>query len=759
MKHRSLPTFQASAPAALADEQLRRNLRKATTTIREKRRRVVEELSDWESLREAGRAVKEAALGNLEVHLDRLEEAVAGAGGRVHRAADAREANRIVGDLLSDRGMGEVVKVKSITTDEVGLNEALAARGMEAVETDLAELIIQLADEKSSHFLVPAIHKNRMQIRDLFRKELGLPELGDDPADLAEAARLHLRRKFLAARAAVSGANFAVAETGTVGVVESEGNGRMCLTLPRVLVTLMGVEKVLPAFRDLEVLLQLLPRSATGERMNPYTTLWTGVTPGDGPEEFHLVLLDNGRRRLLADPVGRQALHCIRCSACLNICPVYERVGGHAYHSVYPGPIGSILTPQLMGPGVHDSLPFASTLCGACAEVCPVKIEIPRVLLHLRGEVVEGPGPGSAPARRRGSVALRALSRWARRLLSGEAWLMRGLGLAFRRPRLYRWGLRVGRRVQRRFLDEEGWVEGLPGYGSGWTRGRDLPGLPGRSFREWWEEERASVPGAETPGRAGRPPSASGAGESDLVEIPFKAGGGATGRPLAGAGGDRGRAPAAGGSVPGSYRLKGRLSPERRLLLFTERVSDYRATVVRCTGREFSRVIGERLRARGVRRLVIPEDVPDAWLDGVSSETTGPEASGPGTPLEVLRDGGEKGALSAGTLASAGAVLTGCALAVAETGTIVLDSGPGQGRRALSLLPDHHVCVVFAHQVVEIVPEAVEALAETVRNRQAPLTFVSGPSATSDIELERVEGVHGPRVLDVLLVVDRARSP
>jgi L-lactate dehydrogenase complex protein LldF len=244
-------------------------------------------------------------------------------------------------------GPRTVVKVKSITTDEVGLNRALASRGIRAVETDLAELIIQLAGESSSHFLVPAIHKNRTQIRDLFRVHLGLPELSDEPAELAEAARLHLRRIFLEAEVAVSGANFAVAETGTVGVVESEGNGRMCLTLPRVLITLMGMEKVLPRFQDLEVFLQLLPRSATGERMNPYTTLWTGVTPGDGPQEFHLVLLDNGRTRVLADPVGRQALHCIRCSACLNVCPVYERVGGHAYNAPYPGPIGSILMPQL----------------------------------------------------------------------------------------------------------------------------------------------------------------------------------------------------------------------------------------------------------------------------------------------------------------------------------------------------------------------------------------------------------------------------
>jgi len=379
-RNRSIPSFPSAAPEALADSQLRANLRNATQAIRKKRVGVVGELPDWDALTEAANAVKRRVMENMDGYLLELEASVIRAGGKVHWARDASDANEIVGGLVDEAGARSVVKVKSLTTDEVGLNQALEARGVRAVETDLAELIIQLASESSSHFLVPAIHKNRTQIRDLFRVHLGRPDLSDHPEDLAEAARVHLRDQFLSADVAVSGANFAIAETGTVGVVESEGNGRMCLTLPRVLITLMGIEKVLPSFSDLEVFLQLLPRSATGERMNPYTTLWTGVNAGDGPREFHLVLLDNGRTRVLRDPVGRQALYCIRCSACLNICPVYERVGGHAYNATYPGPIGSILTPQLLGPGVHDSLPFASTLCGACAEVCPVRIPIPDVL-------------------------------------------------------------------------------------------------------------------------------------------------------------------------------------------------------------------------------------------------------------------------------------------------------------------------------------------------------------------------------------------
>src|SRR5207253_7817831 len=230
-------------------------------------------------------------------------------------------------------------------------------------------------------------HRNRSEIRDLFLRTIAAGPLSDEPSELAETARVYLREKFLDAKVGVSGANFGVADTGTVVVVESEGNGRMCTTLPPVLVTVLGIEKIVPTFADLEVFLQLLPRSATGERMNPYTSLWTGVTDGDGPQEFHVVLLDNGRTRVLADEVGRSALHCIRCSACLNVCPVYARTGGHAYGSVYPGPIGAILSPLLTG--LHDepengSLPYASTLCGACYDVCPVMIDIPSILVHLR---------------------------------------------------------------------------------------------------------------------------------------------------------------------------------------------------------------------------------------------------------------------------------------------------------------------------------------------------------------------------------------
>jgi L-lactate dehydrogenase complex protein LldF len=456
--------FPEAAKAELANEQLRRNLGHATHTIRAKRAAVVAELPDWEELREAGRALKTRVLRHLDDYLLELEASVQRAGGHVHWARDAAEANRIVTGIVQAHDAHEVVKVKSLTTDEIGLNDALAEAGIEPVETDLAELILQLDGDWSSHILVPAIHRNRTEIRDIFLRELAVDRLTDAPADLAEAARLHLRPKFLNARVGVSGANFAVAETGTVCVVESEGNGRMCVTLPPVLVTVMGIEKVIPAWQDLEVFLQLLPRSSTGERMNPYTSLWTGPTAGDGPEEFHLVLLDNERTAVLADEVGRQTLNCIRCSACLNVCPVYARTGGHAYNSVYPGPIGAILTPQLRHlDGGSASLPFASSLCGACADVCPVKIDIPEVLVHLRGEVVR------ARASR----------------LDGEKAAMRAMGWAFATRRRYERAQKLAR-VGAWPLTRGGELSRLPGPLAGWTQSRDLRPVPRESFREWW---------------------------------------------------------------------------------------------------------------------------------------------------------------------------------------------------------------------------------------------------------------------------------
>ncbi|MFY1687559.1 lactate utilization protein B [Plantactinospora sp. WMMB782] len=482
--------FPTAARRELADGQLRANLRRATHTIRDKRLRMVGEVPDWAALRHSGAAIKDDVLARLPELLEQFEAAATAAGATVHWARDATEACAVVTELVRRTGSTEVVKVKSMATQEIGLNEALAEAGIAAVETDLAELIVQLADDTPSHILVPAIHYNRRQIRDIFASRMpgvDLDALTDDPPALAEAARRHLRAKFLSARVAISGANFAVAETGTLVVVESEGNGRMCLTLPETLISVVGVEKLLPTFRDLEVFLQLLPRSSTGERMNPYTSMWTGVTPGDGPGAVHVVLVDNGRTATLADPVGRQALRCIRCSACLNVCPVYERVGGHAYGSVYPGPIGAILSPQLTGPeaGANRSLPYASTLCGACFDACPVRIDIPEVLVHLRQRGVDA---------RRGRP-------------SAERTAMRALAWAMRDRRRYAAALRAARRGAaplRLVAGTRGRVRRLPWPLSAWTDSRDAPLPAPQTFRDWWAGRDAGTDNGNTgDGRTG----------------------------------------------------------------------------------------------------------------------------------------------------------------------------------------------------------------------------------------------------------------
>jgi L-lactate dehydrogenase complex protein LldF len=323
---------------------------------------------------------------------------------------------------------------------------------------------------------VPALHKNRAQIREIFRREMNLPDLGGSPQDLAEAARHFLREKFLRVKTGVSGANFLIAETGGVCIVESEGNGRMCLTLPETLIAVAGIDKVIPRYQDLEVVLQLLPRSATGERMNPYNSIWTGVDPetGDGPRSFHIVLMDNARTEILADTESRQTLQCIRCGACQNACPVYQQTGGHAYGSVYAGPIGAILTPQLMEMHHAQTLPYASSLCGACYEVCPVKINIPEVLIHLRHKVVEQDTSG------------------LKILANPEAIALKTAGKIFESESLFRASQKLGRVAElplsRKDAKGERWIDWMPGMLGGWTRVRDLRVMPKQTFREWFEE-------------------------------------------------------------------------------------------------------------------------------------------------------------------------------------------------------------------------------------------------------------------------------
>jgi L-lactate dehydrogenase complex protein LldF len=467
---RIAPPFPTAALPVLRNPQLRKNVAHATDVIQTKRARLVAEKADWQHLRDSAAAIRDHVLDNLAHYLEQFEERCTAAGGVVHWATDAEEARSIILNILREEKADEVIKIKTMTSAEIQLNPFLTQNGIAAHETDLAEIILQLGRDEPSHIVVPALHVNRSQVRDIFARTMGLPDLSDDPRALTAAARTYLRKMFLNVPTAISGANFLIAETGSVVVVESEGNGRMCLTLPRTLITLAGIEKVLPRYQDLEVMLQVLARSATGERMNPYTSVWTGVTSGDGPQRFHVVLLDNGRSAILRSSRERQTLRCIRCAACMNACPVYRQTGGHAYGSVYPGPIGAILTPQLMNLEYAQSLPYASSLCGACYEVCPVKINIPEILIDLRAAVTD---------REREEER-----RFFDPIYVGMRMAVKVFGSASR----FRAAQRMARIGLRPFTGKDGWIRSLPGYGGRWTMTRDLRGLPRQTFRDWWAE-------------------------------------------------------------------------------------------------------------------------------------------------------------------------------------------------------------------------------------------------------------------------------
>ena len=456
MNHLSSETFRENANAALADTQLRGALKNATSLFGERRRSAAASLPNWEELRNQARAIKDEVLSHLDKYLEEFVRTAESRGAKIHWARDAAEANAIICRLAAEHKARIIVKSKSMTTEETHLNTALEAAGMQVVETDLGEYIIQLADERPSHIIAPAIHKTRGQVAELFTSELGTPPT-DDIAQLTSIARVTLRDRFAAADVGISGVNFAIAETGTIVIVENEGNIRLTTSLPRMHIAVMGIEKVIPRFADLDLFLKLLPRSGTGQQLTTYQSFITGTkrhTTDEGPEELHILLLDNGRSRMLAHPVTRQSLACIRCGACLNVCPVYQQVGGHAYGSVYPGPIGAVITPQLMGIEKTSQLPYASSLCGACREVCPVKIDIPRLLLHLRGEISE----------RKGSAAERLVFKlWARVMMS---------------PALYKMSAVAGRLLQR-----------VVPVSRAWTSGRDLRPIESRSFHELWSDE------------------------------------------------------------------------------------------------------------------------------------------------------------------------------------------------------------------------------------------------------------------------------
>ena len=499
MNHLTTETFDANARAALTDLQLRGALRQATSLFGKRRLAAAQSLPDWEDLRTQARRIKDETLLHLDRYLEEFTANAEKAGARIHWARDAAEANEIVKRLARERAARLVVKSKSMTTEEIHLNAALEAEGIEALETDLGEYIIQLAGETPSHIIAPAIHKTRHQIAELFVEKLGIAPTDDIPT-LTITARRVLREKFGAADIGISGVNFGVAETGTILILENEGNIRLTTSLPKTHIAVMGIEKVIPRFEDLEVFLKLLPRSGTGQHLTAYQSLITGArrSPQDeGPDELHIILLDNGRSRMLAHPTTRQSLACIRCGACLNACPVYQQIGGHAYGSVYPGPIGAVITPQLIGLSKAAKLPYASSLCGACREVCPVKIDIPELLLHLRAQITEEQEAGDRESER-------SKQRTAERL-SFKLW-----AAIIIRPRWYEFSGKLAHLLQR-FVVRRNRIGRIGRFVSwiapplaAWTAARDLRPIEDKSFRQQWRE-RGSSPTAREEAAETRP--------------------------------------------------------------------------------------------------------------------------------------------------------------------------------------------------------------------------------------------------------------
>ena len=462
-------TFHERVSDALANPAAHQAVGRGARKFTANRAQAVANFPQMDALRDRARLIRARTVSKLDVFLAEFADNVEANGGCVFWAQNAADANDYVVKLAGAGDVRQVVKSKSMVTEEIELNHALEAAGVQVVESDLGEFIIQLAGEKPSHIIAPVLHKTRAQVGEIFQEKLNTPYT-DDPFALNDIARAHLRDIFLSADMGISGVNFGVAESGTLSLVTNEGNGRFCTTTPRIHVALMGMERLVPTLADLATMLPVLEISATGQGLTVYNNLITGPRrPGepDGPEELHVVILDNGRSDALATEVA-EILYCIRCGACLNICPVYRSIGGHAYGSVYPGPLGSVVTPALMGLDQWHQLPHASTLCGACKDICPVRIDIPRLLLQLRDA--------------------------SSRADHSPAWLKTGMriyGTIAQRPGLFRLGMRIGS-VATRLLAKKGWLNTLPPPLNGWTDHRAFHALAKKSFRQLWTERKTT---------------------------------------------------------------------------------------------------------------------------------------------------------------------------------------------------------------------------------------------------------------------------
>ncbi len=460
--------FLAASAQALANNKLQVILGQLGDTLGVRNRQAWAALPNSELIREQARAIKDATLAELDKHLETLEASVLRLGGHVYWADDSDAACRAILDIIQARGATKVVKSKSMTSEEIHLNKALEKAGIETVETDFGEYIIQVAGHRPSHIVGPALHLSKDDVAEILSVPAGEP-LPHDREALAAFARRTLRSRFAVAEVGITGVNFAVAETGTIVLISNEGNARLTTTLPKVHIAVMGMEKVIPKLADLPFFLKVLARAATGQKLSVYTSLVTGPRRDgelDGPEEFHLVILDNGRSRILGGPL-RESLFCIRCGACLNACPIYRSIGGHAYGGVYAGPIGAVLTPLYDGLSANHHLPHASSLCGACQAACPVKIQIPEMLVKLREQLHHEPSQQN----RLESLAYKL---WARTVRS---------------PRLYRWSTWLATRTIGRWKRRNRWLRRLPGKLGGWTKSRDFPAPSPERFRDWWRRD------------------------------------------------------------------------------------------------------------------------------------------------------------------------------------------------------------------------------------------------------------------------------
>jgi L-lactate dehydrogenase complex protein LldF len=468
-------TFYKRVEKALGDQHLQAAMDRAMERLVSVRVTSFGAFADGDAVRDQARAIRAHTLSKLDHYLDEFQRNVQARGGTVFYAHTAADAIRYVCDLARARGVQTIAKSKSMVTEELELNGYLEATGAKVVETDLGEWVVQLAHDHPSHIVGPIIHWTKEDVAKLFQREAGAtPEDVSDVPHMTAFARRTLRKAFLQADMGISGVNFAIAETGGVCICTNEGNGRLTTTLPRIHVAMMGIERIVPTMEDLGVVLQVLGRSATGQKLTVYTNMLSGPRregEPDGPEELHVVMLDNGRSKLLGGELA-EILYCIRCGACLNICPVYQEIGGHAYGSVYPGPVGAVLTPGLRGIAQFHELPNASSLCGACREACPVRIDIPRMLLKLREETTHDPA----------TLAI-ATPWWLRAGLRGYRWMAL-------RPGLFRFAGRAGGAITR-FLSRDGWIAKLPGPLGGWTRSRDFPAMPAKSFTQRWQERQS----------------------------------------------------------------------------------------------------------------------------------------------------------------------------------------------------------------------------------------------------------------------------